>query len=374
MTTILIPTRVRYSFHGGVGQVVRMLGAVAPDCGHSLIDLDGVTIGGPSPTQSRTPWVTLKRRLLHLRTLAFFPSFFPRTPLVFFQTSLNKNSLLRDTAYMRRCHRTGRPFSVLVHGWNEQFADSVSASSRRRKRLARILNQANRILVLAPNFADTLALWGVEKAKILVETTMIDDDIFADFDIEEKIRSRKARHGLQILFMSRIVKQKGIYQAIEAFRAHSARFPDSSLLIAGDGEELQAVKDHVNRESIEGVRIVGFVDGPEKRNVLANADVFLFPSFYGEGLPVTLLEAMAFGSTVISRPVGGIGHFFIEPEMGYVDASLDPHRFGALLDKVAQNPNLWAATARFNHWFSRENVLASRVCRRILDEVTKDIG
>lgn len=371
MTMILIPTRVRYAFRGGVGEVIRMLGAVAPACGHRCIDLDGITIGGPRDCRIRTPWVVFTRRLLHLRTLAFFGSVFPRTPLVFFQTSLNRNALVRDAAYMRRCWRAGRPFSVFFHGWNEHFADTVSNSPRRRSKLAELLNQAKKIFVLAPSFAETLALWGVDPQKLVIETTMIDDSILNGFDLQEKIRSRISTGSLKILFMSRIVKEKGIYLALEAFKLHRNRFPESTLVIAGDGEGLRALKEKVHQESIEGVRFTGFVEGSRKTDLLADADVFLFPSFYGEGLPVSVLEAMAFGCTVISRPVGGLGSVFRAPEMGFLEQSLDPKRYAELLEDVTVSPELWVTTAKFNHRFARENMVASRVCRRILNEVTK---
>lgn len=373
MTTIVIPTRIRYAFNGGVSEFIRMLAAVAPECGDSLIDLDGVTINGRFPYRSRTPVAVLAQRLSHLRTLAFFGSSFPRAPLVFFQTSLNRNALLRDVAFMGRCWRAGRPFAVFIHGWNEQFVDMLSASPKRLKKLAQLLNNAKRVFVLAPGFADTLSMWGVDPQNITVETTMIDDSMLTGFDLQKKIDARDPAQGLKILFMSRIVKGKGIYQAIEAFQIHKTRFPSSTFTVAGDGEELLAVKDKMRREAVPGVRFVGFVEGADKAAQLADADVFLFPSGYGEGLPIALLEAMAFGNTVIARPVGGIGHFLRAPEMGYLEPSLDPERYAILLDKVAENPDSWVSTARFNHEFSQHNTLASRVGRRILNEVTKGL-
>lgn len=370
MTRILIPTRVRYGFDGGVGEVIRMLGTIAPDCGHSLIDLDGQAIPKSLPTRSRKFRSVLMRRLAHLRTLAFFDSALPCAHLVFFQTSLGRNSLLRDVAYMHKCRRSGRPFSVFIHGWDQQFVDRLSASPARTKKLAILLNHAKRILVLAPRFADTLAMWGVESRNVGVETTMIDDSMVAGFDIEEKIRSHARTQGLRILFLSRILKEKGIFQAIDAFQLHRKRFTSSTFVVAGEGRDLLAAKEKVDRESIRGVYFTGFVEGDEKLDLLARSDVFLFPSSYGEGLPVSLLEAMAFGNTIISRPVGGIGSLFRSPEMGYLEEGVDPARYAALLDRVAENPDSWVATARFNNEFSKQNTLASRVARRILDEVT----
>lgn len=350
-----------------------MLGIVGSDCGHTLIDLDGAIISGPFPCRSRKPWTVFKRRLSHLKTFLFYRSAFPSSAFVFFQTSLGRNALLRDLAYMRRCCRTGRAFSVFIHGWDERVAARLSASPRQRKKVAQLLNHANNIFVLAPAFAETLVRWGVDPQRAVVETTMIDDAILSGFDIHKKIAMQNRAERLKILFMGRVVKEKGIYQALEAYRIHKIKFPLSTFIIAGDGEELAAVRKMVDSQSILDVRFEGFVEGDRKIALLAEADVFLFPSFHGEGLPVSLLEAMAFGSTVISRPVGGIGHFFRVPEMGHLEAGLDPKKYAVLLDEVAENPKAWASTAKFNHEFSRKNVLASKVGRRIINEVTRDV-
>lgn len=47
-----------------------------------------------------------------------------------------------------------------------------------------------------------------------------------------------------------------------------------------------------------------------------DCDIFFFP-FYGEGMPISVLEAMAFSMPVITRNVGGIKDFFINGEMGF---------------------------------------------------------
>jgi len=374
MAKILIPTRVRYAFAGGVSEMIQMLGTVSQRSGHSLIDLDRTIIAGRYPYHPRTLMLVLMRRLAHLKTLAFFESYFPRIGMVFFQTSLGSNSLRRDVAYMRRCSKTGRPFAVFVHGWDERFATKLSKSPSCYRNLANTLNQAKRIFVLAPSFAETLSSWGVKSGKVSIETTMIDDSILKGFDIGRKAASRTHRQGLRILFMSRIVREKGVYETVEAFRLHRRNWPSSSLVIAGVGRELEAVKAKVQRDSIQNVHFAGFVEGVEKRSLFTDADVFLFPSFYGEGLPIVLLEAMALGCTLVTRPVGGVDHLFRSPEMGYLEASLEPGRYAAILNELAANPESWAEAARFNHQFAKQNTLASRVGQRILDEVIRDAG
>ena len=63
------------------------------------------------------------------------------------------------------------------------------------------------------------------------------------------------------------------------------------------------------------VRFLGWV-GPEQRDqILKEADIFILPS-YNEGLPMAILEAMAWGLPIITTPVGGIPEVLIQGQNG----------------------------------------------------------
>ncbi len=372
MATILVPTRVRYGFTGGVGEVIRLLGAYSEASGHRVIDLSGAPIPRQFPMRSKSPGAAVLRRLSHLKALLWYKSEIPKSDLVFFQTSLNRNALWRDMAYMRRCERLGLPFSVFFHGWDWGLADRLSASRRRSTDVARLLQGAKAIFVLARGFKEVLKSWGVSPQKIKIETTMVEDRLMDDFDIDGKIVARDRGAGLKILFMGRVVREKGIYESLEAFRLHKQRFPMSTLHFAGIGRDLGSLREKVYRDSIEGVHFRGFVDGEEKSSLLAETDVFLLPSFHGEGLPVAMLEALAFGNTIISSPLGGIGDLIRVPDMGRLEPGGNPVRYAELLDEIAKDPRSWADSARLNHGFAKAHVKASVVCGRIFREIAGD--
>src|SRR3712207_2970921 len=84
----------------------------------------------------------------------------------------------------------------------------------------------------------------------------------------------------------------------------------------------------------------GYVRGADKIAALRTADVYLFPTEYGEGLPISILEAMAMQLQVVTRPVGGIADFFVDGEMGFVSDSVDPTVFADLVERLIDDRQL----------------------------------
>ena len=110
---------------------------------------------------------------------------------------------------------------------------------------------------------------GIEPALgIFQETTVADTRFLADFNRKAKLNSYDKQ--VNFLFISRILKAKGIYIAIDAFnecqQSHSER--SMSLYIAGEGEELSSAKAYVKRLKINNVHFLGNIQGEEKKDVL----------------------------------------------------------------------------------------------------------
>ncbi len=109
----------------------------------------------------------------------------------------------------------------------------------------------------------------------------------------------------RILFLGRLRDKKGVYDLVKAFKGVLGVYPDSKLVLAGDGE-LDAVAQLANDLGIKDQLILtGWIAGEAKQRELECADLFVLPSYF-EGLPVCILEAMAYGIPVISTTVGGI--------------------------------------------------------------------
>jgi glycosyltransferase involved in cell wall biosynthesis len=135
-----------------------------------------------------------------------------------------------------------------------------------------------------------------------------------------------------ILFLSRIDRKKGLDLLISAFREVVIRFPEAILVIAGDGDtELTESLLRLAQDCgvADSVLWVGFLSGPEKFAAMADADVFVLPS-YSENFGVAVVEAMALGVPVILTDQVGIHREVAQHHAGLITAAAVAPLAGAI--------------------------------------------
>jgi glycosyltransferase involved in cell wall biosynthesis len=108
-----------------------------------------------------------------------------------------------------------------------------------------------------------------------------------------------------VLFLGVIKEHKGVHDLLRAWPAVRAAIPAARLVLAGSGDVDEAralARDLGVQDSVE---TPGWIVGAAKQTVLRRAWVFALPSYF-EGLPMSILEAMAAGVPVVATKVGGI--------------------------------------------------------------------
>ena len=144
----------------------------------------------------------------------------------------------------------------------------------------------------------------------------------------------------------------------------AGKFPRMRLLIAGDGEEYANVKLLVERSGLEGIVMTGYVQNQRKTDILARSSVYLLPS-YSEGLPISLVEAMAMGLPVVTRSVGGIKDFFVQGKHGFTTESKDPAVFAEFISELYENQDLYREISRHNYAYAKRVFAGSQVRQRM---------
>jgi glycosyltransferase involved in cell wall biosynthesis len=135
--------------------------------------------------------------------------------------------------------------------------------------------------------------------------------------------------NISILFLGWVTKDKGIFELLTAFS--KLKGDNLRLIIAGDGDELESARAEARRLGIGNITTFpGWVKGDAKRDWLMQADVFVLPSYY-EGLPNSLLEAMASAIAVVATRVGGIPDLVTDGHNGFLVDAKDPDD---LADKI----------------------------------------
>lgn len=318
--------------------------------------------------ESVGPWGPLSNAYRHfqvVRALVKFPQLISegRIGLLHLNSALRPRTVFRDLIFARRCIAAGIPFVVFFHGWDAEYEAHLESHPKRLKRCVDTFGTAGKLIVLASTFKDKLIEWGIREEKIAIETTVIDDHLLDGYDIEEKL-TRSEGKLVKILFLSRVEKAKGIYEAIDAYRIVRSRCPNVTMMIAGDGTELAKAVEYVKKEGVAGIEWLGWVDGEKKRAAFADADIYLFPS-WGEGMPLSVLEAMAYGLPVVTRPVGGLVDFFQHGKMGFITESKRPEVLAAFCETLIRDGDLRKQIGVFNHEYATKRFLASQVAGRM---------
>jgi len=111
---------------------------------------------------------------------------------------------------------------------------------------------------------------------------------------------------LTVSFVGRIEPEKGLSEALDAFQQVRRAYPQSQLLLAGQGSgESNLRKKAISLGVEDRVHFLGWLLRDQVQELLARTDVFIMPSHF-EGMPNALLEAMAHGVAVIATPVGAV--------------------------------------------------------------------
>ncbi|MET0309787.1 MAG: sugar transferase [Sphingomonas sp.] len=145
------------------------------------------------------------------------------------------------------------------------------------------------------------------------------------------------------LMVARLMRDKGIVEFVEAARLVRARFPDSRFRILGP---IDPNPTGISLAEIQAWAAAGDVDYlGETRNVaphLADASVFVLPSYYREGLPRTILEAMACGNPVITTDTPGCRDAVTHELDGFIVPTRDARALAEAMTRFIEAPDLVA--------------------------------
>ena len=287
--------------------------------------------------------------------------------LVHVNPSLRFNAVIRDGIFLLLSKLFRKKTVIFFRGWDDEFENTIR--KRYSKLFGLVFFSADAIIVLASRFKTTLQEMGCTRP-IFLETTLVPDEVFG-FNKIGHLKNGDTRM-LNILFLSRIEKYKGVYEAIETFIILKKSYPNITMTLAGDGSEFIAVKAYLENRNVTGVAIPGWLNNEKKMKAYQNADIYLFPS-YAEGMPNSLLEAMAYGLPVVTRPVGGVEDFFQNGEMGFSTESTEPKVLAQLCEILIRDNERRTIIGRFNSKYAREHFIASSVCKR-LEAIYHEIG
>lgn len=237
------------------------------------------------------------------------------------------------TVTLLACTLTGIGYSMTIHG-PHIFFDPTHWALREKLKYSRfvvcISHYCKSQMMLFSDQAD----WG----RLLVIHCGVDVGQFRQ--IEVKPRARK------LLYTGRLASEKGLPVLFESLKLLDQQGYDFELTLVGDGEERKSLEELAQQMDIAG-RLVfaGFASQDGVRGYLLQSDVFILPSF-AEGVPVSLMEAMACGIPVIATQVGGIAELIETGETGLLVPPSDPAMLRDAIARYLDNYDLRKKVSR----------------------------
>lgn len=206
----------------------------------------------------------------------------------------------------------------------------------------------------------------VEKYKINVDTFIwggiglnLDDFIRADISINDRI---------SFLFIGRLLKEKGIYEFINAASKIKQIYPEVEFIVLGDIDKANPSSlTEIELKSLINHNIItypGFVKNIQEW--ISKSNVFVLPS-YREGLPRSTQEAMAMGLAIITTDVPGCRDTVIDGLNGLI---IKPWSSQDLYNKMVyliNNPNLINQMGKESYSLARNNYDQNKTNKELLD-------
>ena len=186
---------------------------------------------------------------------------------------------------------------------SERFPETMQGRNRRllQGHLKDSATRASSILTISEfSKSEIIDVLGVPEEKIFVGPCGVDTKFYTPGEGFETGINKKFNLEKYILYVGTLEPRKNIKTLVEAFSKISDKYPDVKLVLAGGlGWQPEATLKAIE-ESKAKDRIIrtGYISNEEKRDLLRNAQFFVFPSIYeGFGMPVT--EAMACGTDAV---------------------------------------------------------------------------
>jgi len=231
-----------------------------------------------------------------------------------------RGSYKRKSIMARMAHKAGK--KVILHDHDGEFKKAFEESGYvYRSDVRKTFAIADRVVVLSEEWRDYFAenVCDPEKNHVVHNGVKVPNQPCSPCSHQD------------VLFLGRLDARKSPDVLLRASREILSRFPETKIVFGGDGE---IEKNEALAEELgiaDRCEFCGWVIGDEREALFERAAVYCLPS-KNEGLPMSVLEAMARGIPTVATAVGGVPQVIEDGVNGFL---IDVDDVGALSDKLA---------------------------------------
>ena len=242
------------------------------------------------------------------------------------------------------------------------LSDKVIAVSNYTKSKADVILGNIKEIDVIPNFVNTKFFYPINDQKIYDKYNLNSNDTI-------------------LLSLSRLIKRKGHYIAIDAVKSLVKTYPNIKYLIAGTGNAhyVSELKNYVEKLDLKkNIQFLGYVSESKKNMVYNLCDIYLMTSLpcdlegNSEGFGITFLEANASGKPVIGTNVGGISDAIKNGFNGFLIKPNDSKDLKKIIKSIINNKKLYKSLSENSINHIRRNFDIQLIGKRfdlIIDEL-----
>lgn len=205
----------------------------------------------------------------------------------------SRRSTFRKSWYVRLAKKYNKKVILHIHGAGYKKFYS-ECSQRQKEYIKRTFELCDKVIVLSEEWYDYFKELMDEK-----KIEVIYNSIIMPSDFEKNLDTNK------FLFLGRIGNRKGIFDLLEVFSQIVDKYPNIKLYVGGDGEIERLKREIIDKKLSNNVEYIGWISGNKKMQYLKECSFYVLPS-YNEGMPMSVLEGMAYKNVTLSTNVGGI--------------------------------------------------------------------
>lgn len=236
------------------------------------------------------------------------------------------------------------PLVVSLHGSDVFVAERHALA---RAAAGRAFRRASAVTACSEDLRTRAVALGAPAARSSVVPYGVDSDRFKpgpDVRAQGRALLGVADDVPVVFALGRLVKKKGFEYLIDAAALLKPAFPSLCVAIAGDGDLRTALRAHAENAGVAGtVRFLGVVSHDAVPALLASADVVAAPSVHDDagnvdGLPNTVMEALASATPLVATPAGGIGAVTADDETASLVPERDARALAAAIERLLRDP------------------------------------
>ena len=290
--------------------------------------------------------------VLALRHAAEFARTLLRTrpDVVYLPLSQGVAGFTRDAVFLVAARLSTTHVVVHAHGGQyQEFYRRMPAPVRGLMRFA--MGRVRVIIVLAGAQRRQFDGWAPPQARVELIPNGVHDEWSAGAP------QRVMCEGGTVLFLGNLLLQKGFLDVLDAVPMVLRAAPGARFVFAGrpawDAATAARVSARLREPGVrDAVTLAGVVGPAERRRLLEEADVLVFPPRWNEGQPLVALEAMSAGLPLVATASGGLAETVRDGVEAIIVPKQDPAALAAALTRLLQDPALRArmgaaARARF---------------------------